>query len=140
MDEETLQLPIIQINGTLVRHIIIQGELASLNQHFAENNKHWSSGNDVKGLYTNFVRLQTKNKYKDLGKEDYPVAILMNWYTKDLKKDPDNVAFAKKYILDAFVENKLLKNDGRKQICGLADLYYVDKLRPRIEVFIYTVK
>lgn len=128
----------ISIDAEPTHHITIEGELADLNTYSDETRTNRYLGADVKALYTNFVRLQTLNKHKPV--QDYPVFILMVWTTKDIKKDPDNIAFAKKFILDALVINKILTNDGRKQIMGFADLFSVDKLRPKIDVYIYTAK
>lgn len=117
--------------------IVIEGELVDLNSYIDAERGHRMVAAKLKELYTNFVRYQTLNcKPITL----YPVVIQIDWYTKDKKKDPDNVSFAKKFILDAFVINKILVNDGRNQIEGFRDNFYVDKVAPRIEVFIYTVK
>lgn len=62
------------------------------------------------------------------------VKAIFTWITADERKDPDNVAFAKKFILDGLVQAGVLKNDGRKQIEGLEDRFGVDKQNPRVEV------
>ena len=116
--------------------IVIEGELVDLNSYIDAERGHRMKAAELKELYTNFVRYQTmKQKPITL----YPVIIQIDWYTKDKKKDPDNISFAKKFILDAFVLNKILVNDGRGQIEAFRDNFYVDKIKPRIEVFIYTV-
>ena len=48
-----------------------------------------------------------------------------------------NVCFAKKFILDALQEMKILKNDGWAEVAGFEDRFYVDKRNPRVEVEIY---
>lgn len=45
-----------------------------------------------------------------------PIKIKFTWYEGNRKRDPDNVIFAKKFILDAMIECGKIKNDGRKQI------------------------
>ena len=59
--------------------------------------------------------------------------IKFTWYTKDERKDPDNVAFGKKFILDAIVNEGILPNDGRKNIAGFTDDFKTDKDNPRVE-------
>lgn len=54
-----------------------------------------------------------------------PVEILFEWYEPNEKRDPDNIAFAKKFILDALVKKGILPNDNMKYIKGLADSFYV---------------
>ena len=46
----------------------------------------------------------------------------------------DNIAFAKKFIQDALVKSRVLKNDGWNDIDGFSDDFRVDKKRPRVEV------
>ena len=66
----------------------------------------------------------------------YPVRIVLNWYEKNIMRDPDNIAAAKKFIMDALQETKTIRNDGFKEIKSFGDLFYVDKKNPRIEVVI----
>lgn len=68
------------------------------------------------------------------------VKLIFTWYCKDQKKDPDNISFAKKYILDGMVDAGVLKNDGWKQIQGFEDRFEVDKDNPRVEVEIREVQ
>ena len=56
------------------------------------------------------------------------------WYCKNKKVDPDNISFAKKFILDGFQDAKLIENDGFKQICCFQDIFHVDKDNPRVEI------
>ena len=66
----------------------------------------------------------------------YPVHIVLNWYEKNAMRDSDNIAAAKKFIMDALQETKTIKNDGFREIKSFGDLFYVDKKNPRIEVVI----
>lgn len=58
------------------------------------------------------------------------------WIEKDKRRDLDNIAFAKKFILDALVGANVLKGDGWSCVKGFKDSFSVDKYRPRIEVYI----
>jgi hypothetical protein len=53
------------------------------------------------------------------------VHIHMVWYIKNLRTDPDNVAWAKKYVLDALVACSVLTNDSMKYILSLSDDFMV---------------
>jgi len=59
--------------------------------------------------------------------------VSFTWFCKDKRQDPDNIAFAKKFILDGFVKAGVLKNDGWKQIRSFKDTFMVDK-NERVEV------
>lgn len=63
-----------------------------------------------------------------------PVFIKFEWYERNRKRDKDNIAFAKKFILDALVKSHVLKNDGWNEIEGFSDEFFVDPKNPRIEV------
>ena len=58
-----------------------------------------------------------------LPKFERPVKIHFHWIEKTSKRDLDNVAFAKKFILDALVENGKLKDDSQKYVRGFADTF-----------------
>jgi Holliday junction resolvase RusA-like endonuclease len=65
------------------------------------------------------------------------VYLKIDWYCKNKRKDTDNIAVGKKFILDGMVEAGVIKNDGWKEVLGFRDSFYVDKDNPRIEVFIH---
>ena len=56
------------------------------------------------------------------------------WYRVNRRSDTDNIAFAKKFIMDAFVESGLIKNDGWKSVKGFIDIFEVDRANPRVEI------
>lgn len=64
--------------------------------------------------------------------------IEFSWYEKNKRRDKDNVAFAKKFILDAMQEMGILENDGWQQVIGFSDYFFIDKENPRVEVVIKT--
>ena len=50
-----------------------------------------------------------------------PIKIHFHWLEGTKKRDYDNVAFAKKFILDAMVKYGKLKDDNRKYVVGFTD-------------------
>lgn len=65
---------------------------------------------------------------------EYPVHIHFDWYCANKKIDPDNIAAAKKFILDGLQYAKIMENDGWKQIKGFSDDFHIDKQNPRVEL------
>lgn len=63
-----------------------------------------------------------------------PVTIRFRWIEKNSRRDMDNIAFAKKFILDALVKKGVLPDDGWKWVKGFRDEFEIDKGNPRIEV------
>lgn len=60
-------------------------------------------------------------------KVNKPVVIKFVWYEKTMKRDKDNVAFAKKYILDSLQKSGILPNDNNKYIAGFIDTFVYEK-------------
>lgn len=68
-----------------------------------------------------------------------PVVLHYLWVEPDKRRDKDNIAFAHKFVQDAFVEMGLLAGDGWRYVAGFTDDFAVDKRNPRIEVTIEEV-
>jgi hypothetical protein len=69
--------------------------------------------------------------------EKYPIRLAFRWYLKNKRKDPDNVAFAKKYVLDGLQMGGVIEGDSMKYIQGWQEEFFVDKENPRVEVSIF---
>lgn len=102
--------------------IIIKGSLCSLNDYILKERANKYIGAKIKKDNTNFVLKQLPNI-----KIDHKIDIEFNWYCKNKRKDPDNICFARKFILDAMVLKGIIKNDGWKNIGSFKDNFYVNK-------------
>lgn len=111
--------------------LIIKGELTDLNKYiFAERSNRFV-GASIKKKNTELVEQEILiQRLKPITE---PVSIHITWYVKNGRKDPDNVAFAKKFILDGLVKMGVLQNDTMKEIKSFQDTFIVDKENPRIE-------
>ena len=56
-------------------------------------------------------------------KLEHPVTIHFHWIEGNRKRDLDNIAFAKKFILDALVKRGKLKDDNRKCVTAFSDTF-----------------
>lgn len=114
--------------------IVIDGSLSGLNELINANRRNKYAGAKLKkdnesiiGLY---IKTQCNVKFER-------VRISIDWYEGNKRRDFDNIASAKKYILDALVTNGVIPNDGWKNIYPeFKDRFFHDKDNPRIEVFI----
>ena len=52
-----------------------------------------------------------------------PVKVSFEWHEANKRRDLDNVAFAKKFILDAMVACGILTNDSPKYVVALEDTF-----------------
>lgn len=62
-----------------------------------------------------------------LPKYENPIKIHFHWIEGNKKRDLDNVAFAKKFILDAMVKFGKLKDDNRKCVTAFSDTFSYGK-------------
>lgn len=64
---------------------------------------------------------------KTLHKPNGAVIVRFEWHERTKRRDADNIASAKKYILDALVKCGVLENDSRKYVKGFYDVIIDDK-------------
>lgn len=60
-------------------------------------------------------------------KYDKPIKIHFHWIEGNERRDLDNIAFAKKFILDAMVKSGKLKDDNRKCVTAFVDTFSYGK-------------
>jgi len=118
--------------------LVIPGTLPQLNDVVRASKGHWSAYNDTKKKTEKIIQTYIlKAKLKPISN---PVWFHFSWISKDYKVDPDNMAFAKKYIIDALATMKILPKDGRDTVKGwIDDFPPKDPDNPRVEVIIYEV-
>ena len=124
--------------GVLERNqIVIPKELTDLNTYINAERRHRMQGANIKKKETNaciaYLKQAINNGF-DIDHVEYPLQITFKWYAKDRRKDLDNIAYAKKYIMDAMQKVNLIENDGYKQVQRYTDIYLVDKEKPRVEI------
>lgn len=56
-----------------------------------------------------------------------PIKIHFHWIEDNKKRDLDNIAFAKKFVLDALVKYGKLENDNRHYVCAFTDSFEYGK-------------
>lgn len=64
---------------------------------------------------------------KTLHKPSGAVMVRFEWHERTKKRDADNIASAKKFILDALVKMRVLEDDSRKYVRGFHDEIIDDK-------------
>lgn len=67
------------------------------------------------------------------------VRLAFRWYEPNKRRDLDNIAMSKKFILDALVKTNTIKTDSWRGVVGFTDSFFVDAENPRIEVDITEV-
>lgn len=103
--------------------IIIDMKLPSLNDYIqiSRTNKYKSASfkkNIEKDLKWFLIKMKKYNK---------PIRIHFHWVEGNKKRDYDNIAFAKKFILDTMVKMGKIKDDNRNCVVGFTDTFSYDK-------------
>lgn len=112
----------------------IKGTMPSLNEYDSQHSS-WHTNAALKRRWTNAVATCAGLAAK--GRSYDSVFIEIRWIEKNKKRDKDNIAFAKKFILDGLVKAGIIANDGWKEISGWSESFAVDKLNPRIEITVH---
>lgn len=118
--------------------LVIKGQLDGLNEYTKANRSNRYSGNQMKVENENHITIFVRNQLREERFER--VAIRFNWYEPNKRRDPDNIAFAKKFILDVLVREGVLKNDTQKYIEHFEDYFYIDVNDPRVEVWLTEIE
>lgn len=125
--------------------IIVKGTLPALNDYIAAMNLGRHAGNDMKAEAVRSVGWFARQEVQQRPIWSYPLRITFTWVESNRRRDKDNIAFAKKFILDALqpFHQKLnpygvgiIDGDGWKHIDGFDDRFAVDAKNPRIEILI----
>ena len=118
--------------------LIIQGRLDGLNEYTKACRTSKYIGASMKETNEKIVSAYIMQQLKDVH-FDGVVRLAFRWYEKNRKRDLDNIAMSKKFILDALVSNQIIVTDGWKGVVGFTDEFFIDKQNPRIEVDIEDV-
>lgn len=65
---------------------------------------------------------------RKLPRFETPVVIHFRWIESNKRRDFDNIAFGKKFILDALVKSGKLRDDNRKHVRGFSDSFEQGKI------------
>ena len=79
--------------------------------------------NNIKQKETNLVMREALTYGYKAEEKKYDIEF--HWFMKNLRKDPDNISFAQKFILDGLVKANVLKSDTCKYINSLS--HYFEK-------------
>ena len=121
--------------GITRRTLVISGRLPNLNDYTKANRTSPIVGNQMKQKQEEYIGgfiLEQLNGVHFAG----TTYLHFRWIEANRNRDLDNICFAKKFILDALVKNKVIETDGWKGVYGFTDEFDVDAFNPRVEVMI----
>lgn len=106
-----------------MQSIMIHGKFHTCNEYIDACRKNRYAAAKMKRDAEDLIIWQTKRMKEIAGK----VWLQFVWYEPNRMRDPDNVAFAKKFVLDALQKCGKLKNDNSKFIAGFNDRFVYGK-------------
>lgn len=115
--------------------LTIAGRLPGLNEYVAACRSNAYAGAKLKQEAEQIVCWAIRQQLRGVV-VDTPVTVRFAWHEQNRRRDLDNVAFAKKFVLDALQTCGVLQGDGWRQVRGLSDRFAVDKQNPRVVVTI----
>ncbi|MCI8272888.1 MAG: hypothetical protein HFJ55_02255 [Clostridia bacterium] len=105
-----------------------------LNEYTNQNRRNRYAGASAKKKEQEYIIGCIKEQLGNI-KINKPVKAYFTWIEENKRRDYDNIAFAKKFILDALVQVGTLKNDNRKIITGFEDKFeYANKSKVLVEL------
>ena len=120
----------------MIVRFTIPGRFPSLNDYIAAERANRKFGASMKRKETK----RTAQAAEGLQHLTNPVIVSFRWIEPNMRRDADNVAFAKKFILDGMVMANVIAGDSRKYVIGIQDEFpEPDPDNPRVEVTIMEV-
>lgn len=101
------------------REYKIYGKLPGANEYIAACRSNRYAGAKMKDECEKIIIMQICDRR---AVEGFAV-IHFTWHEKDRRRDKDNVAFAKKFVLDALQKCGVLKNDNNSVVAGFTDSF-----------------
>lgn len=118
--------------------IIFPYRFSGMNEYSKAQRINRFQGGSMKKNETLIAKITAQKQCKELFTN--PVEIWFLWVEPNRKRDPDNIAAAKKFILDGLVSAGIILNDTQKYIRAFRDEFSVDKENPRVELIIMEVE
>ena len=113
----------------------IEGVLPGLNDYTAANRSNVHAGSQMKKKAEERVMTAIDRDLPGV-RVTSPVWITFIWNEPTKRRDLDNVAFAKKFILDGMVKAGLLQNDDQIHVKGFQDLFFHSPKNGSVEVIL----
>jgi Holliday junction resolvase RusA-like endonuclease len=119
--------------------LVIDRRMPGLNEYIAAMNRNRHIGNKMKQEWTEIVAWECKAQ--GLKPVENPVSLGFLFFEPNARRDPDNITFAKKFILDGLVVAGVLPSDSQKWITGFNhERWIVSSEKQGVQVTIVEVR
>ena len=115
----------------------IPGEFTTLNEWIAAANGNRHAAAKIKREETARVRFAAHGVPEIT---EYPVHLHLTWYRRNRKSDPDNIAFAIKFVLDGLQDAGVMRQDTWASVKTITHHFALDKQNPGVSIAIRTAE
>lgn len=115
-----------------MQEFFIPVRMPSLNEYIKAIANNRYGGGSMKDEWDALVVQSVK--MARLGHFTEPITIEFHWYEPNKKRDIDNVAFAKKFILDGLQKSGVLTGDSYRWVKGFSDHFHYEKDKEGVKI------
>jgi len=119
---------------------IFNYSFTTLNQYINKERGNRYAAAKIKKTETEFVHYSAISQNKERKTIDYPVIVKFTWNEKNKRTDPDNIDFAKKFILDGLVKANVIIDDTAKYIYGFTNHFTYGNKERSVKVELVEVR
>jgi Holliday junction resolvase RusA-like endonuclease len=122
----------------MTQHFFIPGPLPGLNEILKLANQRrgkWNAYDDLKHTWDRIITVHIQQAKLVPVERAYFTFV---WLEAHRRRDLDNIAVARKFVLDALVATQILNNDGWRHVLGWTDSFVVDVAAPGVDVTLTT--
>lgn len=119
--------------------ITLQGVFTAANKYIALNRYNRYLGGKIKNEETDRVFKEVLTLSKGREPISTPRDFKFIWFMPDRRKDPDNISFGIKYIMDGLVHARLLKDDNWAVVHTIKHEFQIDPSNPRVQIYLKEV-
>jgi Holliday junction resolvase RusA-like endonuclease len=113
-----------------------EGRLPGMNEIVAASKAHHQAYAKMKRTYTGELVFCIQESRRP----QYPkVAVMVDWFEPNAKRDPDNIMAGQKFIFDALVHKGIIADDDQKHVASITHRFHVDATNPRVVVEVYEI-
>lgn len=116
--------------------LVVQGRLPGLNEYIAAERTNRQMAAKIKREAQERIGWYIRQQLRGV-KFTRPVTMVYTWVEPNRKRDKSNIAFARKFVEDALIQQHVIRDDGWDYIASFADRFDLDKNKPRVEVLIW---
>lgn len=110
--------------------IVINHELPTLNRYIGAERTNRYIAAKIKKAATDLVAYSVR----DIEPINYQADYTFTWFRPNKRSDPDNIAFAQKFVFDGLMEAGKLPNDSMRYVRSITHFFEVGDFKVVVDV------